>query len=493
MRDLRAGPLRMELHGADLRYIRLGQQEVVRRLYVAVRDAHWATVPAQVSDLHVDAGPTAFTVTFRCRHRQDAVDFLWDGTITGSADGTVRYAMRGRAESTFERARIGICVLHPIETCAGAPFRVRHPDGSVEDGVLPRLIAPHQPVLDITELTYPVGARGTAELRFEGDIFEMEDQRNWTDASFKTYSTPLRLPTPVQLQRGTEITQAVTLRVEPVAGWVEQEPDDMAEITVLEEELARFPALGVALGPDPVTEEVQLRLRALHLAHLRVELLVAADQVETARQLLQKAGDVARSAHATLEVALRLGPAPEVALDAIRSLAESQQLPVARWLIFQQDEPTSSAASLHLARQRLKGAAPIGGGADTHFTELNRRRPPLDALDLVGYPIMPQAHAFDDLSMVETLAGQAETVASARAFVGELPLAITPITMRRRPSPGSARRNVAIGRSALVGRPASGHGLPRRLDAGERGDARRSRRSERDVLRGQRTARSDGH
>ena len=34
------------------------------------------------------------------------------------------------------------------------------------------------------------------ELLFEGDLFEMEDQRNWTDASFKTYCTPAgaRLP-----------------------------------------------------------------------------------------------------------------------------------------------------------------------------------------------------------------------------------------------------------------------------------------------------------
>ena len=45
-------------------------------------------------------------------------------------------------------------------------------------------------------------------------------------------------------------------------------------------------------------------------------------------------------------------------------------------------------------------------------------------------------HAFDDLSIVETLAGQAATVSSARAFAGQLPLAITPITLRRRPRPG---------------------------------------------------------
>ena len=34
---------------------------------------------------------------------------------------------------------------------------------------------------------------GEIVIRFEGDLFEMEDQRNWTDASYKTYSTPLRI------------------------------------------------------------------------------------------------------------------------------------------------------------------------------------------------------------------------------------------------------------------------------------------------------------
>ncbi len=189
----------MQLEGADLRHLRLGQREVVRRLYVAVRDAHWNTVPPEIADLRVQAGPGTFRVEFTCRHRLDKINFVWQGTITGSAEGRVAYTMRGHAESTFERARIGICVLHPIDTCAGAPFRVTHPDGSEEEGVLPRLIAPHQPVLDIVELAHSVGSDGWVRLQFEGDVFEMEDQRNWTDASFKTYSTPLRLPIPVRV------------------------------------------------------------------------------------------------------------------------------------------------------------------------------------------------------------------------------------------------------------------------------------------------------
>ena len=36
----------------------------------------------------------------------------------------------------------------------------------------------------------------------EGDTFEMEDQRNWSDASYKTYVRPLALPWPYVLPAG---------------------------------------------------------------------------------------------------------------------------------------------------------------------------------------------------------------------------------------------------------------------------------------------------
>src|SRR5262249_42243488 len=44
----------------------------------------------------------------------------------------------------------------------------------------------------------------------------------------------------------------------------------------------------------------------------------------------------------------------------------------------------------------------------------------------------PQIHAFDELSLVEALEAQAETVRSANAFCGATPLAVTPITLRPR-------------------------------------------------------------
>ena len=52
-----------------------------------------------------------------------------------------------------------------------------------------------------------------AEITFEGDVFETEDQRNWTDTSYKTYSRPLELPFPYSVNAGETIEQRITLKI----------------------------------------------------------------------------------------------------------------------------------------------------------------------------------------------------------------------------------------------------------------------------------------
>jgi hypothetical protein len=48
------------------------------------------------------------------------------------------------------------------------------------------------------------------DLGFTGGTWEMEDQRNWLDASFKTYFRPLSLPYPYEISG--EFSQSVTVR-----------------------------------------------------------------------------------------------------------------------------------------------------------------------------------------------------------------------------------------------------------------------------------------
>ena len=49
---------------------------------------------------------------------------------------------------------------------------------------------------------------GTVTTTFEGDLFEAEDQRNWTDGSFKTYSTPLASGYPLHARPGQRFHHA---------------------------------------------------------------------------------------------------------------------------------------------------------------------------------------------------------------------------------------------------------------------------------------------
>jgi hypothetical protein len=98
--------------------------------------------------------------------------------------------MNGAALSDFQKNRIGFCVLHPIRECAGKTATTFHSDGSMSQFIFPEQISPTQPVKNVKSMIWEAAPGIKARLDFSGDIFEMEDQRNWTDASFKTYCTP---------------------------------------------------------------------------------------------------------------------------------------------------------------------------------------------------------------------------------------------------------------------------------------------------------------
>jgi hypothetical protein len=53
---LRAGQIALEYEAGDLRYLRIGGREIVRRIYAAVRDVNWNTIPARISGLQMRGG-----------------------------------------------------------------------------------------------------------------------------------------------------------------------------------------------------------------------------------------------------------------------------------------------------------------------------------------------------------------------------------------------------------------------------------------------------
>jgi hypothetical protein len=428
-RTLAAGPLTLELDQGSLRYVRLGEREILRRVYVAVRDPRWVTIPMTVTQLDIEESQEAFAVNLTAEHRQGPVHFRWKGSIRGDARGSIRFEMDGEALSTFQRNRIGLCVLHPMDTCAGRPCRVRHADGTVEDSAFPRLVAPHQPFLGVRGLSYEVEPGIVADVQVEGEVFETEDQRNWSDNSFKTYSTPIDLPLPVEVKAGTRIQQAVSVRLVPeaVARRASSSPSSTIDLAIADEAVP-LPALGTSLTPrsEPLTARELDRLRALRLAHLRVELVPSRDDFRAA---FTQGIAAATALGLPLEVGLWLTGAPAAEVELFVRTVEELRPRLSVVLPLPIERESSPPEAMAALRARLSGV-PIAGGANVYFTELNRNRAPAAVADALLFPSTPTVHMMDEPTIAENLAALGWIAETARAIGGGRPLGLSPVLLR---------------------------------------------------------------
>jgi hypothetical protein len=421
---LRAGPLTMvfDVENGSLRYLRVETHEVLRGINAPIRDASWATIAPRVSNLQIEDRGDSFDLSFDVACQQSDIDFRWRGSISGSDQGVVSFRFDGEAHSTFHRNRIGFCVLHG-PTAAGQPWLLETADGGTIHGHFPKFVAPHQPAKQLRAVTHEVTAGLQARVDFEGEVFEMEDQRNWTDASFKTYCTPLELPYPVEIARGTKISQKITVRL------VGDLPDKAGEhaahaVLTIGDRTTPLPRLGLQVSAEieNLTDAQVERLQALHLDHLRVHLSLSEPSFVAE---LRRATRQAQLLGVSLQIGLTLGDAPDFA-TLLKEIKELQS-PVAYWLVTGGDPSAFQAAYEQLMRDAVDTR--IGVTRITNFVDLNRARPDNELVQAVGFAINPQIHAFDNESMVETLAMHGEVVKSARQFAGDRHLVIGPITL----------------------------------------------------------------
>ncbi len=442
----------------DLRRVCLADKEVVNRVYFALRDENWQTVPGTIASLSIKKKESSFSIKYRCRHVSGLIRFSWDAWIEGNDRSEITFSVEGVAESTFLKNRIGLCVLHPL-SAVGDDVVVTHPDGSATRGFFPRDISPHQPFKDIRSIHHLLGQGGEVEILFSGDRFEMEDQRNWTDGSFKTYSTPLDDPSPLRVEAGTRFTQSVTIRLldAPRADNATRPPAREGDTTgiraarlgpgdprvvsfsfppalVVGTKPRRLPNLGLCCGilEPRFSDDVLERIASLNLAFLRIELVPGSAHDDCD---IENCARIWRQTGVPLEIVFRLGDAAERDFSCLLRNLDSVHPNVSAWVVLSEKSPTTRPEHLAMTRPLLAkwgGGIPLGGGSRVFFAELNRFPPPVDLLDFCVYPVTPQVHATDELSIIETLPGQRATVESALHLFPGRPVHVGPITLKPR-------------------------------------------------------------
>jgi len=426
---LQVGPLSVEFEEGMLRNIRLGPTLILQRIYCALRDQNWSTIPGTIRILHDERRDDETRIVFESAHQHNDIDFVWTGTISLTAS-ELSFAMDGLARSTFKRNRIGFCVLHDADV-AGQPCEIEHTDGTISSGHFPQEIAPHQPYPNLRAVRHTAGQAGVT-VRMEGDTFEMEDQRNWSDASYKTYCTVLALPFPVLVAAGTEIHQKITLTVSNAS--VDAAPVPHLMICTAEG-TSPLPALGLCLAHEAVPFGTTQReaLRALHLGHLRIDLGPASSDF-AAR--FAYAARMSRELETPLEIALWLNDTDKD-LKVFQEIFRHTPLHVARWLVFHRREMVTSDSTIEQARPILESLneADIYSGTDALFTQINRNPRTPAVFDGLTYSNNPQVHAFDNRSLIEAVEIHGVQVENAQRLSAGKSIAVSPITLKMRSNP----------------------------------------------------------
>ncbi len=461
-RSLGAGALTATLEAGKLRWIRYGGVEALRGLAFVVRGAGWETYSPQIENLEIEERGSGFRVGYdgRIESRDGTLAFRAD--IVADDEQSLVFTVELVPETDFRTSRTGFVALHPVEGVAGEPCSITHSDGTVEETGFPGLIMPLQPFFDIAAMRHRVSPGVWLTCRFEGaDPWETEDQRNWTDASYKTYYRPLALPFPYTLKAGETLRQTATLGIEGGAPAVAGSAagDGGVEVILGGETGTRMPEIGLGVAAAErahFDHELDL-VRALGPGHLVCEFDPRAHDAET----LAAYRDLSRALNAEVvleivvpceravadelaqaaEIVSRAGLAPAAIVPEQLRLLSFTLEKIAALGIPDFDEVYGAA------RAAFPGVR-LGGGVFTNFTELNRNCADSALFDFLTHSTCAVVHEPDDRSVMETLQTLPDIVASAKAWAGGKPYRIAPsaIGMRANPYGPDVHQNSDNGR-----------------------------------------------
>lgn len=472
MRELRAGKLRAQLDGGALRWIKWGDVEVLRAIMFLVRTPGWGTPDGNITDLSVEETAERFLIRYQAHYGETGHGVVVSVQIEGQSSGALTARSEIQAEAPFETNRSGFVILHPLDGFAGCDVRVEHANADARTLTIPVQISPGQPVMDMQSITHNPVPGLEVETRFEGDIFEMEDHRNWSDASFKTYSRPIGWEYPYILSPEQTVEQSIKVLIRDKGA--SEQPDSAVSVPDIRDQHMPVFALPLDTLAD-VTAALNQTKAMLALAPA-MYLLRLDNTLERADAEFKELARLLSLTNAELEIQIILAAASDneagIEIQSIAKRLSDAGVIVSRASAFAKideqsfqpgearpDHPSEEAIAGHLGEWFPK--ADLIGGTPAFFTEFNRKQPDPKLWKGLTFATTPVVHAADDASVMETLQSLPHILGSATALSGGLPLAIGPVGIGARINPygPSPTENDPVDREGMAARDPRQRGL----------------------------------
>ena len=246
-----------------------------------------------------------------------------------------------------------------------------------------------------------------------GKVLEAEDQRNWTDNTYKIYSGSLKESRPFTSSPGSSWKQKVNFEV----GVPKQNSADPTKILV--REIEALPSIGLQFNSDPLLtpDDLEKALVLLEIDHLRVN----------AESLTPQKIATTASNGLILETALLSSNQNEILKAEVVQLSE--RVPAGSRLLIQREGREVVEATDLPKNESLNTYIP---GTDAYLVDLHREK--FEFTNSVSYSITPTVHSTDTETIFKTLSTQKESIEFAQKYLAPQ-VFLSPITFSTRGNP----------------------------------------------------------
>ncbi len=392
----------------------------------AVRDINWNT--AQSEDLKVTNSKDPLRICVNGEYNSFGIAAFMEFSIVVQ-DNSFEISYKFIPRKDIRTNRTGLTFMIPSEY-SGSDATFTNSKGYTNTARLPKYVSPHQPILDICEINYNANNQ-ILNVKFQGDTFEMEDQRNWCDASFKIYSRELAAPFPYTLRAGTEVVQKII--IEATSSKITSTPSDTVrcERKPLAGEprlVGTIPTIGVGATTQLSETFGTCKIGAYLPDSLLLELAEKYDLKPILNQAIKESGG------GIVPIDLRIAVSSPSAASTIFKQVISSGLTVASLGIFDSLTHISDARHIVAARKIIEGQnVCVIGGTRGHFAEFNRNIHKFQNLaDQYQFSLTPQMHVQEKRHITRSLRTLPKLIASAKDLINSENLAIAPVTLRPR-------------------------------------------------------------
>jgi hypothetical protein len=407
------GDFTFDLARAAVRNVRYRNVQIIDLLYTAIRPWDWSTLDPDEHSEDVTITDDICKITIKDLFA-GALDARTEITISKDNKFTVAYELRGLAEYSVNRWGICFCLnsadwMGSIVQSQGNEYK------------LPAAISPQRVIDGVTQGLFPAANQmhfiapdnRSIKVNSTGKVLEAEDQRNWTDNTYKIYSGSLSEPRPYVASAGSVWSQSVTFEINPPSKPV----PDGSKIVV--KEIDSLPSIGLQFNTDPLlpADTLDTAFILLDIDHIRInEESLSAQKINSVSTngLIVEAALLSSNSGADLH-------------REIEHL--NKQIPAGSRILIQREGREIVEEKDLPPNKSLSSFIP---GTDAYLVDLHRNK--YNFGESISYSMAPTVHSSDTETVFKTLYTQAESIGFAQEFLAPQVL-ISPITFSTRGNP----------------------------------------------------------